>query len=71
MTSLCLMSIFEIASFIAYDNEKQLKLCCTCVNRLTAWCLHFCTEFIDNVEITDDFRKVILHCDVISCVICI
>ena len=26
------MSIFTITAFVAYDNKRQLKLCCTCVN---------------------------------------
>ena len=32
MTSLCIMSIFEAANFVAYGNRKHLKLCFTCVN---------------------------------------
>ena len=32
MTSLYVMSIFEIANFVAYGNKKHLKVCCTCVN---------------------------------------
>ena len=31
MTSPLIMSIFEIADFVAYDSKKQLKLCCNCV----------------------------------------
>ena len=26
MTSLCIMSFFEIADFVAYEDKKQLKL---------------------------------------------
>ena len=32
MTSLYVMSIFEIANSVAYGSKKHLKVCCTCVN---------------------------------------
>ena len=72
MTSLCIMSIFAITNFVAYDNKTQLKLGRRCVNYDKS--LGVCT-FARNISITlqmtDDFLKVLMYCDVISCVICI
>ena len=59
------MSIFEIANFAAYDNKKQLKLCCTYVMYDESLCV--CT-FVRNISITlritDIFEKVL--CTVMS-----
>ena len=68
MTSLCIISIFEIGNSVEYDNKKELKLCCTYV--IYDYSLSVCT-FVRNIsftsQVTDIFEK--LLCAVMSYVV--
>ena len=62
MTSLCIMCIFEIANFVAYDYKK---LCCTCVIYDYSLGVSTFLRIISiALEITDIFEKVL--CTVMS-----
>ena len=58
MRPLCIVSIFEIAHFIAYDNQEQVKtMPYVCTLQLIAWCLHLRAEYTVSVrlQVIDDF----------------
>ena len=49
MTSLCILGMFKIADFVAYDTEQEMTETVLPMRKLQliAWSLHFCAAYVD------------------------